>query len=358
MITSEKTLLDRYEPQDAGKIDVDPQVVEARISPSGVYLAAASYDARVRIWSLENKPPRELSPIVGHNGWVHSIAFHPTESILYSADSWGKLKATRIGGDKTQELWVQAKAHEGWIRQIDISPDGTQIASVAPDKRAVLWSATNGEILREFDRHKEDIHSVRFDPTGKILATGDEKGQVRLWDVMNLRLIRQLDASALWLLHRLQDVGGVRVIRFNHDGSLIACAGVKPANGGTIQGEPTLFVFDVSTGEQQTTMQFGEAKDCQIHDIHWTFDNVMMAVTCGTPGAGKIVFHRPGDEKPFFETTKFPNCQSLSYHSQSNLMAVVTTNRNSNGNGRRLNKEGEYEGNNSPIQLFKLGKAV
>ena len=83
-----------------------------------------------------------------------------------------------------------------------------------------------------------------------------------------------------------------------------------------------------------------------------------MAVTSGTPGQGQVVFQRPDDEKPFFTTTKLSNCHSIHLHEPTGRFAVVATNRGSNGNGRRLGKDGEYEGNNSPIHLFQFAEAV
>jgi hypothetical protein len=41
-------------------------------------------------------------------------------------------------------------------------------------------------------------------------------------------------------------------------------------------------------------------------------------------------------------------------HPNGQLLAVTATNRGSNGNGRRLNKDGEYAGNTSPVHLFEL----
>lgn len=355
MNATENLLLEQYQVNEIGVINAQPQVIEARFSPCGRWLAAAGYDARVRIWSLSGKEPEEVNSITGHNGWVHAIAFHPTDIVLYSADSWGQLRATRWIDEIPTAKWQRTDAHDGWIRQIDLSADGQLLASCAPDRRACLWSAGNGSLETELMGHDEDIQSVRFHPGGGLLATGDAKGKVLLWDVGSRQVVRQFDASSLWLLHRLQDVGGVRLIRFNHTGTLMACGGVIPSGGGTVQGEPTLLVFDVATGKRTVSIKFGEQKDCFLHDIHWTKDDVLMGVTSGTPGAGRIVFHRLGDEKPFFESTKFPNCHSLSYFPASRHMAVVTTNRDSNGNGRRLNKDGEYAGNKSPIHLFRIG---
>jgi len=350
-----ESLLERYEPQETGQIVVEPQVTEARFSPCGRFLAATGFDARVRLWNVSEEKPSELTAISGHNGWVHSVIFHPKQAVVYSSDSWGQIRATRLTDEQPQEIWQRPTAHDGWIRQMDVSADGKILASCAPDRRICVWSTENGSPIAEWKGHDDDIQSLRFHPDGKQLATGDAKGRVKLWDVHNQKLIREFDAGSLWLLHRLQDVGGVRLIRFKPDGTQLACGGVKPANGGTVQGEPTLLVFDTESSELKATLTLGIASDCFLHDVHWTDDGVLMCVTSGTPGAGKLVMRRIEDEKPFFETTKMPNCLSISMDAESKRLAVVTTNRNSNGNGRTL-KNGEYPGNNSPIFLFQLGK--
>ena len=111
-------------------------------------------------------------------------------------------------------------------------------------------------------------------------------------------------------------VGGARLIRFNPVGTQLACGGVKPSSGGTVQGDPTLLIFDTETSELKATLTFGVANDCYLHDVHWTDDDVLICVTSGTPGSGKLIMRRIEDEKAFYETTKMPNCTSVkvSYH--------------------------------------------
>ena len=350
------SLLERYEPKETGQIVVEPQVTEARFSPCGRFMAATGFDARVRLWKIDGEKPQEMPAVTGHNGWVHAVVFHPTEPVVYSSDSWGQVRASRFGDEAVQEIWSHEQAHDGWVRQIDIRSGGDLLASTAPDRKVCLWSTSDGSPIAKWTAHDDDVQSLRFSPDGKTLATGDAKGLVKLWDVASQKTLRQFDASPLWLLNRLQDVGGVRLIRFRPDGSQLAAGGVKPVNGGTVQGEPTLMIFDALSTEYVAKLSFGTNSDCFLHDVHWTGDDVLMCVTSGTPGTGKIVMRHIGDEKAFFETTKFPNCLSLSHFEPSRRLAVVTTNRNSNGNGRRLNKDGKYEGNNSPIFLFQLGK--
>jgi hypothetical protein len=52
-----------------------------------------------------------------------------------------------------------------------------------------------------------------------------------------------------------------------------------------------------------------------------------------------------------------PNLHSLSWHPNGTRLAVVATNPGSNGNGRPLDKEGNYIGNKSPIHVFEVAGA-
>ena len=220
-----------------------------------------------------------------------------------------------------------------------------------------VWAAIDGAILFELRGHQQDVYCARFHPGGELIATADDRGIIKVWDASTGRCERELDASSLHLLHRLQDVGGVRALAFSSDGQTLASGGTVPKNGATVQGTPTVLLFDFASGELRETLSLGGASHCFVHEILLHDAGFFMAVTSGTPGQGQLLFRRAGDEQPFFVTTKLPNCHSLSLNARTSRLAVVATNRGSNGNGRRLNKNGEYQGNNSPIHLFKLAGA-
>jgi hypothetical protein len=154
----------------------------------------------------------------------------------------------------------------------------------------------------------------------------------------------------------LQDVGGAKVLAFDSEGTTLACGGTTPKNGGTVTGIPSILLFDFASGQLKTTIKHGSENDCFVHDVHLHQAGFVMAVTCGTPGQGKLLFQRPEDAEPFFVTTKMANTQSLSMHPEGRHFAVVATNPGSNGNGRQL-KNGEYIGNQSPIHLWTFPEA-
>ncbi|MBX6312607.1 MAG: hypothetical protein IRY99_06760, partial [Isosphaeraceae bacterium] len=349
-----KTLLARYGPKEGKVLKLDRQLCCLRYSPCGTVLAAGGFDGRVHRWEAEADEPRERAPLTGHDGWVTALAFHPDGRRLFSADSWGRLRCWPYRDDDPAPLWALNQAHDGWARQVAVSPVGDCLATCGADRAIRLWSAADGRMLREWGPLGEDIFAVAFHPDGKALVSGDLKGVVRHWDLATGACVREFDARLLYRYDRIQDVGGVRRLVFDPSGQALACAGSRPKSGGFVQGTPTILVFTWASGERKHMLTIGGDSDGFVHDLHWHPDGFLMAVTSGQPGNGRLLFARPEDSQPFFATTKMPNCHALAVHPDGRRLAVCATNAGSNGNGRRLDKAGEYRGNWSPIHLWDL----
>jgi WD40 repeat protein len=358
MSDESQKLATRFEPQEYAVLTADPQVLVARFDPSGKWLAAGGFDGRVRLWELVTEERRELPALTGHNGWVQTIAFSRDGQRLYSADSWGKLCAWDFNDGEPRLAWSLDEAHDGWLRDLDVNADGSRLVTCGRDQRVRIWSAIDGAPLLEMQGHATDIYSVRFHPEQALIVSGDDRGFVKQWKATDGRFIHEFDASVLYLEHRLQDVGGVRTLAFDRVGNTLAVGGTIPKNGGTVQGTPSILLFNFETGELTHTLNLGDPNHCFVHEIILHDAGFVMAVTSGTPGQGQVVFQRPDDEQPFFTSTKLSNCHSIHLHEATGQVAIVATNRGSNGNGRRLGKDGEYAGNNSPIHLFQLAGAV
>ena len=232
------------------------------------------------------------------------------------------------------------------------------MATAAIDRGVRVWKAADGSREHDLAGHEHDAFSVAFHPDGQSLVSGDMLGVVKHWNLANGKHVRDLDASVLFLLHRLQDVGGVRRLVFDREGKQLGCAGTTPKNGANVQGTPTVLLFDWAEGKLLHTLSVGGSGDGFVYDMSLHPDGFVMAVTSGNPGTGKFFLFQPGDEKPFFLETKMANCHGLAVHPDGKRLAVAATSKGSNGNGRRLNKEGKYEGNSSPIHLWDLAPVV
>jgi WD40 repeat protein len=344
-------LLKRFAPKDGKVITADPQVRAARFSPCGKMLVAGGFDGRVRRWNVAAEEPAELPALEGHHAWIDGLAFRAQGDLLFTADSWGQLACwSGYAAEKPEGKWRHEKAHDGWIRELATSIDGKLLASCGSDQAIRVWNVEDGAQQHEIAAGR-DVLRVAWLPNG-TLVSGDDRGFVKLWRVDGT-LIRQLDASVLYTLSRLQDVGGVHALAVDQEGKLLAAGGTIPKNGGTVTGPPTLLVFDIASGEQKHRLTLGADNDCYVADIHFHAEGFLSVVTYGTPGAGQLLYVSLEDGKAFF-TKKISNAHSISWHPEGRRLAVVATNPGSNGNGRPLDKEGNYLGNKSPIHLLQV----
>ena len=65
---------------------------------------------------------------------------------------------------------------------VDISHDGTMIASCSEDKTVRLWDAYTGEALRTLQGHSSAVWTVAFSLDNRMLASCSNDETVRIWD--------------------------------------------------------------------------------------------------------------------------------------------------------------------------------
>ncbi|MCA9070104.1 MAG: hypothetical protein KDA84_14325, partial [Planctomycetaceae bacterium] len=336
-----------------GALELDRQVYGVRFSPCGKFLVAGGYDALVRRWNWADADPKELSPLKGHRGWVTALAFAPNEPHLFTADSWGGLSAWPFKEDTPKPHWQHEQAHDGWVRSVAVSADGSKLLTGGKDGHARLWDTKDGKQIVEL-KHGEDVFAVAIHPDGQSAVTGDLFGKIKQWDLTTGKTTREIDASQLHFYQRDQDVAGIRVLEFHDEGQTLLVAGSEPTSTGRGLGIPTIRLFDWKTAKPKETLHQGESDDGFVFDLTRHPQGFFMTVTSGQPGRGQFAFHRLGEEKPFWLYKKMSNCHSLALHPNGKLVVVSATNRSSQGNGAVRDKEGKYLGNYSPLHIFEL----
>src|SRR5205085_2364102 len=93
MTTDPKELLKLYEPKELKSLTTDQQLCNLRFSPCGKFLMAGDYNGLVRRWDAASDEFTAIESLSGHGGFVDGLAFNPQGTWLYTADSWGRMRA-------------------------------------------------------------------------------------------------------------------------------------------------------------------------------------------------------------------------------------------------------------------------
>ena len=185
-------------------------VAYSPVNPS--LFASAGDTGAIKVWNLHNDTVTTLGR---HADTVNSLAFSPDGNFLASG-----------GDDYVLKVWnVHHKHHiatceqiTDWTRSqvkaVTFSPNGSMMATGG--RHAKLWDArTYNEIVTL--RHTDWVWAVAFSTDGRLLATGDNSGQVTVWDLQTQRSITRIPA----------DSNAVYAVQFSPDAQILAGAGYE-----------------------------------------------------------------------------------------------------------------------------------
>ena len=176
-------------------------------------------------------------------------------------------------------------AHDGFVRCVAFSADGTRALSGGVDASIRLWDIASGRELRRFVGHHKVIESVAFCPDGRHLISGSYDGSMRLWDINTGTEVRRFEGHthAVWSMAvsvdgrlalsgdgaglgpgvlRVWDVQTARELRsfghkgvvdqvaFSPDGSRLLSASIDP-------GDAYLHLWDAQSGSEVRSFREG-----------------------------------------------------------------------------------------------------
>lgn len=195
---------------------------QGSFSPDGARIVTASRDLTARIWDAKTGAP--VRTLTGHLASVLDARYLKSgkEIATASAD-----KTVKVWDAETGEVLRSFEGHNARVNGLSVSADGRRIASVDSGGGVRIWSAATGELVAAFDVPGENWQDVSFDRTGTRIAAAGEDGQAFVWDVGGRR----------WL----QTV--------NHQSKLFAVAFIAPGELATGGIDGVVRVWNVSNGE-------------------------------------------------------------------------------------------------------------
>ena len=224
----------RADLSDSDFTKVSAPVIAVAFSSDGQLLATAEGE-EIYIWQIENANKEALKlTLRGHHEWVRAVAFAPGNPSLLA--SGGYDNTVRLWNTQSGETLHTLNNHDGNIRSVAFSPDGSILASSSDDKTIQLWNAQTGQRIGVLKGHKAAVRSVTFSPPdGRLLASGSEDKTIRLWTVETGALHKILQGHQ----------EAVRSVAFSSDGRLLASG----------SEDKTVRLWTVKTGECQTVLE-------------------------------------------------------------------------------------------------------
>ncbi len=154
------------------------------LSPDGKYLVSGSEDSTVRLWDVQTG--QNLLTIRDYVGWVRAVAFHPGGKLIAFGGDEQTIKLYEI--KETPSLTynfymsLQVDDSDSWIRSLSFSPDGTLLASGSEGQKVRVWDMQTGKCKETLIGHENRVRSVAFSRDGTWLASCGEDAYACLWD--------------------------------------------------------------------------------------------------------------------------------------------------------------------------------
>ncbi len=147
----------------------------------------------------QDQPLVPIQVFAGHSDKVWDIDISLDGTYLASASSDNTVIIWRLDGQPYQTL----RAHSNWVRSVSFAPDGTTLVTGSDDDTVRLWNL-QGILMRTFSGHDASVRSVQFAPDGMTIASGSDDATVRL---------RSIEGAVVEILqgHR----AGVKGVRFS-----------------------------------------------------------------------------------------------------------------------------------------------
>jgi WD40 repeat protein len=148
-------------------------------SPDGKVLASAGSDNAIILWDVSDpqRPVQLGAPLQGHTNWVVSLAFSPDGATLASGSWDGSIALWDVSDPSTPEkLGASLLGHTGSVYAVAFSPSAPVLASGGTDQTIVLWDVTDPrmpvQLGSPLSGHKAHVNSLAFSPNGEMLVSG------------------------------------------------------------------------------------------------------------------------------------------------------------------------------------------
>lgn len=186
--------------------------------PNGKRLLVSSRTGGVLLYNIEkqNRPfafqSKSFSPV--------RSCVSPDGNAVYGASREGKIAMWKIHNQTPSAVKT---AHSSMINDMDMWQKTGMIITASNDKSIKLW-APNLDFITSFPGHNSQVTACSCCPTADIILSGDNSGQLTLWDA------RASASGPIWTKSmRRSGRNSISSVNFDHTGVLF-CVSTEDGN--------------------------------------------------------------------------------------------------------------------------------
>ncbi|MCF3572170.1 WD40 repeat domain-containing protein [Planktothrix agardhii 1806] len=156
---------------------------------------AARYNCDIVVWKISEKEPIHEFSVTEKQlgGFPTPIVVNSTGELIATARIEGfdenKIKLYNLNTNGCKDLGTQGQFNPTRVKAVVFSPD-SKIVFSAGGKKIKLWDAECEGIERgELSGHSDDVSCLGVDSNDGLLASGDRRGYIKLWKILNKKVI-------------------------------------------------------------------------------------------------------------------------------------------------------------------------
>ena len=292
---------------------------------SGSRFYMAGMDGAVWTIDLDAEGPQLQQGWSNHDNYISRLVWHDGNVISAGYDR--RLNWTRVKNGK--QVRSIDNAHAGWIRDLVIA--GPRLVSVGDDMRMIVRDLESGEVLHSLTGHKPQtpehfhsaIYAVSASPDGRLAASGDRIGEVRIWDLDSGECLHTFQAPGFYTydaVKRSRSIGGIRSLCFSDDGATLAVAGIgQVSNVDGFVGPCRAELWNWEKGER--TFVGEDSHKAVLNDIAFLPGGILGGAG-GGDGGGVIAFWDQSDKKATHKVKPKGHLQQFLMSDATTMIAV------------------------------------
>lgn len=129
-------------------------------------------------------PWENFRVIMGHVGWVRSVAVEPENQWFATGSADRTIKIWDLASGK---LKLTLTGHISAVRGLAISDRHPYMFSVGEDKMVKCWDLEQNKVTRHYHGHLHGVYACALHPTLDLLMTAGRDAVVRVWDMRSRR---------------------------------------------------------------------------------------------------------------------------------------------------------------------------